>query len=113
MIDLSFKSVEALAAITAVEAGYAVKRDRTIVYGPYSGWFDRDLYSVEVLADSLDEAERAARSTSMEWCLVQGKTPEVVESEAYQLRERFILTKPNRYSFSMEFRCASKVIKNE
>lgn len=83
----------------AIPGGSSLGRPQ--IYGPKKRWFDRDFYFVRVVANSSDEAERAARSAAMESCILEGGTVEVVESES------------DHDSFRMRFRCANKVITHE
>lgn len=113
--SLGLAASEALVAGAVVGTSAAVvanegAKEGTKVYGTYRDgfWFDRDRFSVWVVADSPDEAERVARSTATDSCRQQGKDVTPIYSNAWQERALFIPMKLDRFSFEMQFRCGSE-----
>jgi hypothetical protein len=109
---LSLSGIEAVAVATAVGAPAAViagnnSLPESEVYGTYEDgfWFDRELYSVWVIASSPEEAEQVAMNTASQSCTERLGSAQITWSKAWQERKLFIPMKINRFSFEMRFRC--------
>jgi hypothetical protein len=79
----------------------------TQVYGTYKDgfWFDRELYSVWVVANSPEEAEQVARDTASDSCTQRHGSTQITWFKAWQERRLFLPMKINRFSFEMRFHC--------
>ncbi len=112
--SLGLVSVEAGAAVLAMGTAAAAQSDEdapteTEIRGNYENgfWFDRDLFSVWVIAYSSDEAERVARLTATDSCSKRNKPLMVVYTSDWQERRLFIPVKVDRFSYEISFRCVA------
>jgi len=112
---MSFGGIESAAVVTAVGTPAAVAASKsaspeTKIYGTYEEgyWFDRELFSVWVVADTPGEAEQVARETASNSCATRGGSIKVDRFKAWQERRLFIPVKINRFSFEMQFRCSGE-----
>ena len=114
-VAIGISGVESAAiATTAVIAGAAAQQTptqaETEIYGTYKEgfWFDRQLFSVWVIANSPGEAELVARETAQQTCNNKNGTLLVKWVNAWQERRLFIPVTIERFSYEMRFRCPPK-----
>lgn len=81
---------------------------QTKVAGTYGNgyWFDRNLYSVWVLANSSDEAKRVANSIATESCLKRRQPVKVISIiDSENSKNWLVRLGANCPSYEMKFRC--------
>jgi hypothetical protein len=112
-MSVNVAGVEAAATTSTAVASGAVAMSDTAppaveLYGTFRHgfWFDRELYSVWVRANSPAEAERIAIETASKSCADRKGVLRVEWFDAWEERRLFVPVKSGRFSYEARFRCA-------